>query len=56
MGRPAVAGTPWQRFVRIEVPLAWPSILTAAVLTLAHTLGESGVLMVEGTFPAKPEP
>ena len=26
--------TPWQRFVRIEVPLAWPGILTAAILDL----------------------
>jgi molybdate transport system permease protein len=46
--------TPWQRFVRIEVPLAWPSILTAAVLTFAHTLGEFGVvLMVGGNLPGE---
>ena len=31
--------TPWRRFVAIEVPLAWPGILTAAILTFAHTLG-----------------
>jgi molybdate transport system permease protein len=44
--------TPWQRFVRIEVPLAWPGILTAAILTFAHTLGEFGVvLMVGGNLP-----
>ena len=30
--------TPWQRFRRIEVPLAWPGILTAAMLAFAHTL------------------
>jgi molybdate transport system permease protein len=46
--------TPWQRFVRIEVPLAWPSILTAAILTFAHTLGEFGVvLMVGGNLPGE---
>jgi molybdate transport system permease protein len=46
--------SPWQRFVRIEVPLAWPSILTAAILTFAHTLGEFGVvLMVGGNLPGE---
>ena len=46
--------TPWQRFVRIEAPLAWPSILTAAILTFAHTLGEFGVvLMVGGNLPGE---
>ena len=46
--------TPWQRFVRIEIPLAWPSILTAAILTFAHTLGEFGVvLMVGGNLPGE---
>jgi molybdate transport system permease protein len=46
--------TPWQRFMRIEVPLAWPSILTAAILAFAHTLGEFGVvLMVGGNLPGE---
>ena len=46
--------TPWQRFSRIELPLAWPSILTAAILTFAHTLGEFGVvLMVGGNLPGE---
>jgi molybdate transport system permease protein len=46
--------TPWQRFTRIEVPLAWPGILTAAILTFAHTLGEFGVvLMVGGNLPGE---
>lgn len=44
--------SPWQRFLRIEAPLAWPGILTAAILTFAHTLGEFGVvLMVGGNLP-----
>jgi molybdate transport system permease protein len=46
--------TPWRRFLRIELPLAWPSVLTAAVLTFAHTLGEFGVvLMVGGNLPGE---
>ena len=46
--------TPWQRLVRIEVPLAWPGILTAAVLAFTHTLGEFGVvLMVGGNLPGQ---
>jgi molybdate transport system permease protein len=46
--------TPWQRFFRIEFPLAWPSVLTAAILAFAHTLGEFGVvLMVGGNLPGE---
>lgn len=46
--------SPWQRFVRIEAPLAWPGILTAVILTFAHTLGEFGVvLMVGGNLPGE---
>jgi molybdate transport system permease protein len=40
--------TPWQRFLRIEVPLAWPGMITAAILTFAHTLGEFGVVLIVG--------
>ena len=40
--------------MRIEVPLAWPGILTAAILAFAHTLGEFGVvLMVGGNLPGQ---
>jgi molybdate transport system permease protein len=46
--------SPWQRFVRIELPLAWPGILTASILAFAHTLGEFGVvLMVGGNLPGE---
>jgi molybdate transport system permease protein len=46
--------TPWQRFLQLEVPLAWPSILTAAILAFAHTLGEFGVvLMMGGNLPGE---
>lgn len=46
--------SPWQRFLRIDAPLAWPGILTAAILTFTHTLGEFGVvLMVGGNLPGE---
>ena len=38
----------------IELPLAWPGLMTAMVLTFAHTLGEFGiVLMVGGSIPGE---
>ncbi|MCS6855027.1 MAG: ABC transporter permease subunit, partial [Elioraea sp.] len=51
----AVSGlSPWQVFLRIELPLAWPGIVTAFVLTFAHTMGEFGVvLMVGGSIPGE---
>ncbi|RKQ68465.1 molybdate ABC transporter permease subunit [Oceanibaculum indicum] len=46
--------TPWRALVRVELPLAWPGILTAMVLSFAHTLGEFGiVLMVGGSIPGE---
>ena len=46
--------SPWRRLWRIELPLAWPGILSAGVLTFAHTLGEFGVvLMVGGSIPGE---
>ena len=39
-------------FVRVVVPLSWSGLLTAVVLSFAHTLGEFGVvLMVGGNLP-----
>ena len=39
---------------RVELPLAWPGLMTAMVLTFAHTLGEFGiVLMVGGSIPGE---
>ncbi len=44
----------WRAFRRIELPLAWPGILSGLVLTFAHTLGEFGVvLMVGGNIPGE---
>jgi len=51
----ATCGMSWWRMMRrIELPLAWPGILTGMVLTFAHTLGEFGVvLMVGGSIPGE---
>ena len=38
----------WQTFRKIELPLAWQGILSAIILTLAHTLGEFGVVLMVG--------
>ncbi len=44
----------WQTFVKVELPLAWPGIVTAVALVGAHTLGEFGViLMVGGNIPGE---
>src|ERR1700688_2971762 len=42
----------WQTFVHVLLPNIKPSLLTAMVLTFAHTLGEFGVvLMIGGKIP-----
>jgi molybdate transport system permease protein len=39
---------------KVDLPLAWPGVMTAMVLTFAHTLGEFGiVLMVGGAIPGE---
>ncbi|AMY68375.1 molybdate ABC transporter permease subunit [Frigidibacter mobilis] len=44
--------SPWRSLWMVELPLAWPGLMTAMVLTFAHTLGEFGiVLMVGGSIP-----
>jgi len=44
--------TKWQTFTRVLLPNIKPSLLTAIVLTFAHTLGEFGVvLMIGGNIP-----
>ena len=44
----------WTTFRRVELPIAWPGLLSALVLTFAHTLGEFGVvLMVGGSIPGE---
>src|SRR5476651_1448424 len=44
--------TKWQTFIYVLLPNIKPSLLTAMVLTFAHTLGEFGVvLMIGGNIP-----
>jgi molybdate transport system permease protein len=44
----------WGTFWRIELPLAWPGIVSSMVLTIAHTVGEFGVvLMMGGNIPGE---
>jgi molybdate transport system permease protein len=44
----------WAIFTKVELPLAWPGILSAMVLTFVHTLGEFGVvLMIGGNIPGE---
>ncbi|MFM2059130.1 MAG: molybdate transporter, permease protein, partial [Pseudomonadota bacterium] len=44
----------WAQLSRVELPLAWPGILSAMVLTFVHTLGEFGVvLMMGGNIPGE---
>jgi len=38
----------WALLWRVELPLAWPGLVTAFVLTFAHTLGEFGVVLMVG--------
>jgi molybdate transport system permease protein len=44
--------SPWGRFWGVALPMAKASLLTSAVLTFTHTVGEFGVvLMVGGNIP-----
>lgn len=44
----------WRSLLTVELPLAWPGVVTAMVLTFAHTLGEFGViLMIGGNLPGE---
>lgn len=46
--------SPLATFRKVELPLAWPGLLSAVVLTFTHTLGEFGVvLMVGGAIPGE---
>src|SRR5882757_3262527 len=40
--------TKWQTFIKVLLPNIKPSLLTAIVLTFAHTLGEFGVVLMIG--------
>jgi molybdate transport system permease protein len=47
-----LGASPTRTFFRIILPLSWPGLVSAFVLSFAHTLGEFGVvLMVGGNLP-----
>ncbi len=49
-----LGATPLQAFLTVALPLARPGLVTAAVLTFAHTIGEFGVvLMIGGNIPGR---
>jgi molybdate transport system permease protein len=46
--------SPLDAFFSVALPLAKPGMVTAAILTFAHTVGEFGVvLMIGGNIPGK---
>jgi molybdate transport system permease protein len=46
--------SPLDAFVHVALPLARPGLLTAAILSFAHTVGEFGVvLMIGGNIPGQ---
>ena len=38
----------WQTLLHIELPIIWPGVLSAFILTFAHTMGEFGVVLMVG--------
>lgn len=46
--------SPWTTFWRLELPLVLPSIVSGALLSFLHTIGEFGVvLMIGGKIPGE---
>jgi len=51
-GAAVLGASRWRTFRQVLLPLSVPGLVTAAVLSFAHTLGEFGVvLMVGGNIP-----
>lgn len=49
-----IGTSPLKRFFSIVIPISYRGILTACVLTFAHTVGEFGVvLMIGGNIPGE---
>ncbi|MFV8835280.1 molybdate ABC transporter permease subunit [Aquisalimonas sp.] len=38
----------WRTFLKVELPLVWPGMISAFVLTFVHTIGEFGVVLMVG--------
>lgn len=46
--------SPIDTFFNVTLPLAWPAVLSAAIMGFCHTLGEFGVvLMIGGNIPGQ---
>lgn len=46
--------SPFDTFIHVTLPLAWPGVFSAAIMGFCHTLGEFGVvLMIGGNIPGK---
>lgn len=43
--------SPLNVLLAIDLPLAWPGIVTGLVLAFAHTLGKFGVVLMVGGHP-----
>ncbi len=49
-----LGASPWRAFWRITLPLSRRGLVTAAILSFAHTVGEFGVVvMLGGSIPGK---
>lgn len=49
-----LGATPLQAFLRVALPMAAPGLLSGAILSFTHTLGEFGVvLMIGGNIPGQ---
>ena len=50
----SLGATPWRAFWRITLPLSRRGVISGAILSFAHTLGEFGVVvMLGGSIPGK---
>ncbi len=50
----SLRASPRDAFLTVALPLARPGLITAAVLSFAHTVGEFGVvLMIGGSIPGE---
>ena len=53
-GAATLRARPLDAFFSVALPLAKPGMVTAAILSFAHTVGEFGVvLMIGGNIPGK---
>jgi molybdate transport system permease protein len=50
----SLGASPWQRFIRVALPISRAGFLSGSVLSFAHTVGEFGaILMIGGNIPGE---